>query len=285
MLSFEAAAKALDRAAEDLPQGIFDDLNGGINLLDEVRRSDDGRYIMGLYHHNSMGRYVEIFYGSFAEVYGNAPDKVIENELKKTLYHELTHHIENKAGDRSLERWDEEQTEKWLQSRQKEEDSPMEVESLLFIGDAGDILAGAAQALFDMCCDLADYEPLECASAGLGEPEEAIPIEALRAAKNEGIDLSFFSDNPSSPVSRELLEDYDVFLCLNVHQAQALSQMFPDLQERIMCLGRRDIAAPRLKSGWAKVMHALHEEIQLLTEEMYGEDDDYDYTACMYDIR
>ena len=45
------------------------------------------------------------------DIYG---DELAE-ELRRTLRHELTHHVENKAGDRTLEKWDEEQRELWLE--------------------------------------------------------------------------------------------------------------------------------------------------------------------------
>ena len=102
MLGFEEVGALLDRAAEALPREIFKDLNGGVNLIDDVRRDEDGNYIMGLYHHDGMGRYIEIFYGSFAALYPDAEPEELERELRKTLHHELTHHIENKAGDRTL---------------------------------------------------------------------------------------------------------------------------------------------------------------------------------------
>ena len=113
MLSFEEAGNILDAAADALPEGIFENLNGGVNLVEEEKLDEDGNHIMGLYHHDGMGRWVEIFYGSFAAVYADAPDEEIAEELKKTLRHELTHHVENKAGDRTLEKWDEEQKLRW----------------------------------------------------------------------------------------------------------------------------------------------------------------------------
>ena len=141
MLSFERAGRILDEAVEALPEGIFDDLNGGVNLIPEEKRDEDGRYIMGLYHHDAMGRWVEIFYGSFAALYPDAPDAEVAEELKKTLRHELTHHVENKAGDRTLEHWDEEQKLLW------EQGEPLEADRILFADDTGE-LAEAADALF-----------------------------------------------------------------------------------------------------------------------------------------
>ena len=106
MLSFEEAGTILDEAADALPEEIFQGLNGGISLLPRLVTDDDGFCIMGQYIVDSMGRRVEIYYGSFEDVHAEDPDDVVASELRKTLYHELTHHLENRAGDRSLELWD-----------------------------------------------------------------------------------------------------------------------------------------------------------------------------------
>lgn len=141
MLSFEEAGTILDAAAEELPAGIYHDLNGGVNLIPGEKRDENGNYIMGLYHHDEMGRYVEIFYGSFAALYAGAPDRKVAEELKRTLRHELTHHVEDKAGDRTLERWDEEQKLLW------EQGEPLEADSVLFVDGDGE-LAEAADRVF-----------------------------------------------------------------------------------------------------------------------------------------
>lgn len=106
MLSFEEAGNILDEAADALPEEIFQGLNGGISLLHRLVTDDDGFCIMGQYIVDSMGRRVEIYYGSFQDVHADDSDEVVAAELRKTLYHELTHHLENRAGDRSLELWD-----------------------------------------------------------------------------------------------------------------------------------------------------------------------------------
>ena len=112
MITFDEAAVILDDLIEELPDGIYDGLNGGVNLIEESKKNDYGDYLMGLYHVNEMGRYIEIFYGSFVELYGDMDQDSFTGELRKVLHHELTHHVENLAGDRTLEKWDEEQAEK-----------------------------------------------------------------------------------------------------------------------------------------------------------------------------
>jgi len=107
MLSFKEAGRILDEEVDALPEEIFRELNGGVNLLRRKKLDKDGLCILGLYHHNAMGRYVELYYGSFCAVYGDADEERFRAELRKTLHHELTHHLEGLAGDRTLEKWDE----------------------------------------------------------------------------------------------------------------------------------------------------------------------------------
>lgn len=126
MISFEEAGRFLDEEAAALPEEIFRDLNGGVNLLPDTKRDADGMYILGMYFHNAMGRYVEIYYGSFREVFRFESDEAVRRELGKTLRHELTHHLEGLAGDRSLERWDEQRRAELLAAmRGSAPDSPL----------------------------------------------------------------------------------------------------------------------------------------------------------------
>ena len=64
----ETARRILDEECEKLPGEVFRELNGGVNLQPDVRRSPDGLYTMGLYHNDVMGRWIEIFYGSMRAV-------------------------------------------------------------------------------------------------------------------------------------------------------------------------------------------------------------------------
>lgn len=106
-MTFEEAGLLLDQVAESLPQDFFRDLTGGIILSPEVKFSphDQGGdlYLLGTYSRNTMGRYINIYYGSFVKVYGtNNPEKFAE-ELRATLLHEFTHHLESLAGEHGLE--------------------------------------------------------------------------------------------------------------------------------------------------------------------------------------
>lgn len=230
MLSFEEAGRVLDEAVEALPEGIFDDLNGGVNLLPQEKQGEDGRCILGLYHHDSMGRYVEIFYGSFLKVFPNASDEEFARELRHTLHHELTHHVENKAGDRTLEHWDEEQAELWR------EGEPLKADSVLFV-DGDGRLARQADALFR---DTARERALKVRSGwcSLGEATAA------------------------------LLDWYEAVLCMTLDQAEELAARFPEADEKIMCLGEKDILPDRRGTD-----RTLRREIAYLAEELAMEDD------------
>ena len=107
MFTIDEINEMLDEIAAELPEGIFRELNGGISLLTETKKSkkdiDGGLYTLGEYRRDQMGRYIVIYYGSLNAVYGNSSYKKMRKHLKDVLTHELTHHIESLAGDRSLE--------------------------------------------------------------------------------------------------------------------------------------------------------------------------------------
>ena len=262
MISFDEAAEILDEAAEALPEGIFRELNGGVNLLPDVRKSEDGRYLMGLYSHDMMGRRVEIFYGSFQALYGEIGRDELREHLVATLHHELTHHIEGLAGDRTLERWDEEQTEAWRQSGE-----PLDTDSVLFV-DADDCaLAPAAAALFAVA--KAERCPeVRCGSAGLSAGHAVLP-EAAKAAANAGVSIE---GHTPRGVDAALLAEYDAVLCMTLSQADTLAERFPEADRKILCLGEKDILPPKLKSGWGAVMRRLRSEAEYLVDELCMED-------------
>lgn len=113
MITFDQAGDLLDEMAEAFPPEFYQDLNGGIALLPD-RKADPAfppgeMYILGEYCCDQMGRYINLYYGSFlalAELeHWSGQDW--RDQLQETLTHEFTHHIEGLAGERGLEIKDE----------------------------------------------------------------------------------------------------------------------------------------------------------------------------------
>ena len=127
MLSFEEAREALSDIADSLPRQLYKDLCGGVILLPRAKLHPGTQdlYILGEYHYDpcGFGRYIALYYGSFRRVFGNrkTDDEMIE-EMGATLRHELTHHIESLAGDKSLEYEDEARLEDYYRSRRAYDD-------------------------------------------------------------------------------------------------------------------------------------------------------------------
>lgn len=107
MLTLKETEEALTRMVDSLPREIFTELNGGVLLKEDAklhpkRRADD-LYILGEYYRDRVfGRYVVIYYGSLRRVFGQLSDQDFLLELERVLKHELTHHLEDRAGERDL---------------------------------------------------------------------------------------------------------------------------------------------------------------------------------------
>lgn len=253
MVSYEQAGVMLDALMDELPQGIFDRLNGGVNLIEEARPDEGGGYILGLYHCNQMGRYIEIFYGSFTALYGDIPRMQFQRRLRSTLHHELTHHVEAMAGDRSLERWDEEQQLLW----QELDGLPPDLESIIFIDDDDCSLAPAAREFFSRKCP-----GTRCASAGLFAAGETLD-PGCAAAMSLGADIS--AHEPQL-LSRELFDGHTAAVCMTLAQTDELFDRWPGCESKVICLGEADIFRPRLKIGWKKTLQRLLEAADELAQ-------------------
>ena len=123
ILSFDQVGDLLDEMAEEFPQEFYAVLNGGISLLPEAREDPEGEdlYIMGEYCNDMMGRYIVLYYGSFAALAQQEDwtQEDWEDELYTTLSHEFTHHMEGLAGERGLEIRDELEMEQYRQEREE----------------------------------------------------------------------------------------------------------------------------------------------------------------------
>ena len=113
ILTFDQVGELLDEMAEEFPQEFYQDLNGGVCLLPEAKPDPDfpegEMYILGEYCNDMMGRYINLYYGSFAALAEQEgwTEEDWEDELWETFSHEFTHHMEGLAGERGLERRDE----------------------------------------------------------------------------------------------------------------------------------------------------------------------------------
>ena len=123
ILSFDQAGDLLDEMAEEFPEEFYAQLNGGISLLPEAKEDPEGEdlYIMGEYCNDMMGRYIVLYYGSFAALarLEDWTEEDWEDELYTTLSHEFTHHIEGLAGERGLEIRDELEMEQYRAEREE----------------------------------------------------------------------------------------------------------------------------------------------------------------------
>lgn len=106
--TIEVVHKMLDEISEEIPVEFYNGLNEGIVLLPESKihpesRSGNKLYIMGEYSRSITGRNIVIYYGSFRNVHFGISEEDLREELKHTLLHEFTHHLESRAGERGLE--------------------------------------------------------------------------------------------------------------------------------------------------------------------------------------
>ena len=125
ILSIDEVNDILDEVYEEFPEELFGQLNGGILLLEDAMPDPDAGedvYIMGEYCWDEMGRYINIYYGSFAALLFDESREVWVEELRTTLRHELTHHVEGLAGERSLEHKDSAQLEAFRRGEDWTED-------------------------------------------------------------------------------------------------------------------------------------------------------------------
>lgn len=124
VLSIDEVGEILERLMAELPEGIWEGLNGGVCLREEERRPDgpDGAHmvLLGEYFASStLGYYINIYYGSFVTHFARSPREAWERQLRETLHHELTHHLERRCGCRDLELEDERQKQALRQAEER----------------------------------------------------------------------------------------------------------------------------------------------------------------------
>ena len=132
LLTFDRVGEILDDLADAFPQVLFDGLNGGVNLLEDTIPDLDfpegEMYILGEYCDDLLGKYINLYYGSFAALAKSedwdADDWV--DELQATLAHELTHHLEARGGLHALDDRDAGELAAWREEYAAEADASEE---------------------------------------------------------------------------------------------------------------------------------------------------------------
>lgn len=123
MLTFEECGEMLDDIVDEMPRELFRELNGGVILLPQSKLHpcavNNDLYILGEYRRDNLGKYIAVFYGSVATVYGNLPKEEIRNHLTKIMHHEVRHHNEYLAGCDDLGLYDKQQIQDYLQKKGK----------------------------------------------------------------------------------------------------------------------------------------------------------------------
>lgn len=127
IMSFEQAADVLDELAEQFPAVLFEELNGGVNLLEDTVSDPEfpegEMYILGEYCEDCLGLYINLYYGSFAALAEREAwtEEMWIEELRITLSHELTHHMENRSGLHGLDDRDAAELAAWREEYWKAE--------------------------------------------------------------------------------------------------------------------------------------------------------------------
>ena len=107
MITYDEFEQMVKEELSLLPDYVRQDLSGGV-LIDPTAylhpaRAADDLYILGTYSRGSyMGKQIILYYGSFMATMGYAPHTVIQNQVRETLRHEFLHHMETKAGEKTL---------------------------------------------------------------------------------------------------------------------------------------------------------------------------------------
>ncbi len=119
MISVDEVNEMLNELADEIPQELYKDLNGGISLDEETILSPAARnndlYVLGQYHRGGFqGRRITVHYGSLVKAFPGYDRNMLKDELRRILKHEFRHHVESMAGNSDLELEDAEYIRNYL---------------------------------------------------------------------------------------------------------------------------------------------------------------------------
>lgn len=116
--------RVLEEISSSLPESLFEELNGGIVLLDEIsyhdKSIDNSLLVLGNYVRFGVRRQINIFYKSIKQAFPMMSEEMLNKKLTEILTHELQHHTEFRARLRDLEIEDEININKYLEAKKIE---------------------------------------------------------------------------------------------------------------------------------------------------------------------
>ena len=123
--TYEQMGDMLEEIAAEFPDAFFEGLDGGIQLEEQALPDPDfppgEMYILGEYCEDVLGRYINLYYGSFSALAQQEEwdEQTWEEELRITFAHELTHHMEVRGGLHDLEDRDAAEMAMWRSQLQE----------------------------------------------------------------------------------------------------------------------------------------------------------------------
>ena len=106
--SFNRFCELADELIRQIPEMYQQGISGIYVSPEEVRDEEiPGVYVLGHYHHGGyLEPWIDIYYGSFRQVFRKLPLGRLEEELWETITHEIRHHLEENAGLHMLANYD-----------------------------------------------------------------------------------------------------------------------------------------------------------------------------------
>lgn len=113
----------LEQVCKEIPRELFQELNGGIILLDEIlyhdKSIDDSLLVLANYARFGVRKQINIYYQSIKKIYPYLDYNQLYEKLSSILRHEIQHHTEYRAKLRDLEIEDEIFINRYLDEKNK----------------------------------------------------------------------------------------------------------------------------------------------------------------------
>ena len=107
-LSFDRFCDLADAIINQIPE-MFKEGISGIFVSPEEFKDEEipGVYVLGHYHRGGyLEPWIDIYYGSFRQVFRKLSPGQLEEQLWETITHEIRHHLEENAGLHTLAIYD-----------------------------------------------------------------------------------------------------------------------------------------------------------------------------------